>query len=166
MEVLDIRQVLGRRSIELAAVKATEEDIAEIAASCHRFEQLGKVKQVDDVVGYILGFQRAVSAAAHNPLLQSLEAFLLAVLNEIQVSSLAARSVRFWRARAMDFQPYRVGILEGIRSGDPMLARAAMDQYFGAQRKRFEQDEDLRALNLSNPRLVSVVADMIRDLRT
>jgi GntR family transcriptional repressor for pyruvate dehydrogenase complex len=166
MDVLDIRQVLGRRSIELAAVKATEEDIAEITITWSRFEQLGKIRQVDEVVGYILGFQRAVSAAAHNPLLQSLEAFLLALLNEIQVSSLTGRSVRFWRARALDFQPYRLGILEGVRSRDPVIARAAMDRYFDAQRKRFEQDENLRALNLSNPRLISVVADMMRDLRT
>ena len=166
LEVLDIRQVLGRRSIELAAVEATEDDIAVMAASFERFEQLGKVKEVDDVVGHIIGFQRAVSAASHNPLLQSLEAFLLALLNEIQVESLSGRSVRFWRARAMDFQPYRLGILEGVRSRDPALARAAMDRYFEAQRQRFEQDENLRALDLSNPRLIGVVANMIRDFRT
>ncbi len=166
MEVLDIRQVLGRRSIELAAVRATDDDLARIAASCSRFEELDQVEQVDEIIRSILGFQRAVSAAAHNPLLQSLEAFLLALLNEIQVSSLTERSVRFWRARAMDFQPYRLGILEGVRSRDPVIARGAMDRYFDAQRMRFERDEDLRALNLSNPRLIGVVADMVRDLRT
>ncbi len=163
MEVLDIRQVLGRRSIELAATNATEEDIAEIASTCSRFDQLSKTKDVDEVVSHIIGFQRAVSAASHNPLLQSLEAFLLALLTEVQVRSLTGRGVRFWRARAIDFQPHRVAILKGIRSGDPSVAREAMDRYFQAQRERFDQDEDLRALNLSHPRLISLVADMTRD---
>ena len=70
MEVLDLRQVLGRRSIELAAVKATEEDIAGIAEICARFDQLSKTKNVEDVIAVIKSFQRAVSAASHNPLLQ------------------------------------------------------------------------------------------------
>ena len=166
MEVLDIRQVLGRRSIELAAVAATKEELDELATTCARFDQLGKLKEVDDVIGLIIGFQRRVSAASHNPLLQSLEAFLLALLNEVQVQSLTGRGVRFWRARAMAFQPYREAILDGLRSRDAGVARGAMDRYFEAQRNRFDQDESLRALNLSHPRLVSVVADMVRDLRT
>ena len=165
IDVLDIRQVLGRRSIELAAVSSTEIDIAEITSTCASFEQLGKFKEVDAVVGLIVQFQRLVSAASHNPLLQSLEAFLLAIVNEVQVQSLTGHGIRFWRARAMNFQPYRIGILEGLRSRNPVTARAAMDKYFEAQRMRFEQDENLRALNLANPRLVIAVSDMIRELR-
>ncbi len=165
IDVLDLRQVLGRRSIELAAVASTEDDIAAIADTCARFEELGKIKEVDGIVGLIVRFQRLVSAASHNPLLQSLEAFLLAIVNEAQVQSLTGRGIRFWRTRAMDFQPYRIAILDGLRSGEPVTARGAMDRYFEAQRRRFEQDETLRALNLSNPRLVVAVADMVRDFR-
>ena len=165
IDVLDIRQVLGRRSIELAAIAATEDDLAEIANTCTRFEALGKFKEVDEVVGLIVRFQRVVSAASHNPLLQSLEAFLLAIVNEVQVQSLTGRGLRFWRSRATDFQPYRAGILEGLRSRDPANARGAIDRYFEAQRTRFVQDESLRALNLSNPRLIVAVADMVREFR-
>jgi GntR family transcriptional regulator, transcriptional repressor for pyruvate dehydrogenase complex len=166
MEVLDIRQVLGRHSIEMAAANATEEDIAEIATTCARFENLADVKEVDDVIAHIISFQRAVSAASHIPLLQSLEAFLLVLLNEVQVQSLTGRSARFWRARAMDFQPHRVAILKGLRSGEPAVARRAMDRYFDAQRKLFERDENLRALNLSHPSLIHGVANMVRQFRT
>ena len=166
MEVLDIRQVLGRRSIELAAVAATGADLDQLTTACARFEQLDKLKEVDDVIALIIGFQRLISAASHNALLQSLEAFLLAILNEVQVQALTGRGMRFWRARAVDFQPYRLAILDGLRSRDPGVARGAMDRYFEAQRKRFEQDENLRALNLSDPHLVRAIADMVRDLRT
>ena len=165
MEVLDLRQVLGRRSIELAAVKATEDDIAGIGEICARFDQLSKVKDIEDVITVIKSFQRAVSAASHNPLLQSLEAFLVALLGEVQAKSLPGRSVRFWRLRAMDFQPHRLAILEGLRSRSPQLAREATDLYFEAQRQRFEQDKDLHTLNLSNPRLVNAIAEMVRNFK-
>ena len=166
MEVLDIRQALGRHSVELAVAKATKEDIAEMATTFARFEQLSQTGEVDEVIANIIGFQRALSVASHSALLVSLEAFLLALLNEVQVESLSGRGARFWRARAMDFQPYRFDILEGVRSRDPEAARAAMDRYFDAQRTRFELDENLRAVNLSHPGLINVIAEMVRQFRT
>ncbi len=161
MEVLDVRQALGRRSVELAAVNATEEDIANVALACARYDRLGEVKEVDEVIAHVIGFQRAVSTASHSPLLQSLEAFLLALLNQVQATSLAGRGVRFWRARAMEFQPHRIAILEGLRCRDPLIARTAMDRYFDAQRALFDRDANLRALNLSSPNLINVVSDMV-----
>lgn len=165
MEALDIRQVLGRYSVELAAVNATDDEIDDIAAICARFEHAGDLKKVEDVIAQIIGFQRAVAAASHSPLLLSLEAFLLALLHEVQVQSLSGRGVRFWRARAMEFQPHRVAILEGLRSRDPLCARRAIDRYFVAQRQRFELIENLRELNLGDPRLITVIADMVRQFK-
>jgi len=166
MEVIDIRAALGRHSIEMAVTKATDADIAEMQRISDRFDQVNEMKEVDEVIANVIGFQRALSAAAHNALLQSLETFLLALLNEVQLKSLSGRGMRFWRQRAMDFQPYRVAILDGIRARDPAAARGAMDRYFDAQRERFEQDDILRALNLSNPRMIDAVADMVRQFRT
>lgn len=165
MDVLDVRQVLGRHSIELAAVNATPEDIAAIEALSASFENASELKEVDQVIACVIDFQRAVSAASHNPILQSLEAFLLALLNEVQVKSLTNRSIRFWRTRALEFQEHRVAILAGLRSGNAAAARKAMDQYFEAQRARFEQDDALRSLNLSSPRLITIVSDMVRHSR-
>lgn len=162
MDVLGVRQVLGRDSIEAAARRATQEQIANIAAATARFDQPSELQTVDQVLACIIDFQRAVSNASHNPLLHALESFLLALLNEVQVKSLSGRGIRFWRARALKFQPHRVAILAGIRSGDPALARQAMDRYFEAQRARFEQDKALRSLNLSSPELVAIVSDMVR----
>ncbi len=165
MEVLDVRHVLGRFSIEAAASNATDEDIAAIAQACASFERLDQVKEVEQVIAHIVDFQRAVSAASHSPLLHSLEAFLLALLTEVQVKSLTGRGARFWRARAMEFQPHRKAILEGLRSGDPLVARRVMDRYFKAQRERFERDENLRTLNLSNPNLINAVSSMVRQFK-
>ena len=165
MEVLDVRQVLGRYSIEAATLHATAEDISSIAAAVAQFERPAELRDIDHVIECILNFQRAVSAAAHRPLLYSLESFLLALLNEVQVNSLTSRTIRFWRTRALEFQPHRLSILAGVRSGDPVVAREAMDRYFEAQRARFEQDQSLRSVDLSSQHLVTIVSDMVRQSR-
>ena len=161
MEVLDVRQLLGRRSIELAASNATEEDIAAVAQACARYDRLDEVKDISEVIAYVIAFQRAVSAASHSPLIQTLEAFLLTLLNEVQVNSLAGRGVRVWRARAMGFQSHRLAILEGLRSGDGTAARTAMDHYFDAQRALFERDKNIQESSLSSPSLINVIANMV-----
>lgn len=162
MEVLAIRQVLGRYSIEQAAIKATEADIEAIATACAYFDSAANKQDVEAVVSHIVGFQKAVSAAAQSPLLQSLEGFLLALLQAVQANSLTGKGLQFWRARAMEFQPHRIAILESIKSRDPVKARKAMDGYFEAQRERFERDANLRSVNLSSPSLIGVVSDMVR----
>ncbi len=165
LDVLDVRQGLGRHSIEAAAVRATAEDMSAIAAAIGRFDRFSDVKDIEQVIACIVDFQRALSAASHNPILHSLETFLLALLHEVQVKSLTGRGLRFWRMRALQFQPHRAAILEGLKSGDPKIAREAMDLYFEAQRARFEQDETLRSLNLGSPKLVTIVSDMVRQSR-
>lgn len=162
MEVLAIRQVLGRHSIEQAAVRATEADLEAIAAACAYFDDVAGKQDAEAIVAHVLKFQTAVSAAAASPLLRSLEGFLLGLLQAVQASSLSGKGVQFWRTRALAFQPHRVAILAGLRSRDPVKARRAMDRYFDAQRERFEQDAHLRTLNLSSPGLIDVVSDMVR----
>lgn len=162
MDVLAIRQVLGRYSIEQAAINATQADLDAITDACCFFDKTESKQDASTIIANILSFQKAVSAAAHSSLLQSLEGFLLALLQEVQANSLIGKGSQFWWSRAMEFQPHRVAILDGLRSGDPVQARTAMDGYFDAQRQRFEQDAGLRALNLSNPGLIDVVSDMVR----
>ncbi|QYE37117.1 GntR family transcriptional regulator (plasmid) [Polymorphobacter sp. PAMC 29334] len=165
MEALDIRQVLGRHSIGLAAINITVGEIEEITAICDRFETPSTMKSVEEVIAMIVAFQRAVAAASHSPLLLSLEAFLLGLLHEVQLKSLSGRGVRFWHARAMEFQPHRVAILEGLKSGDPVVARRSMDSYFVAQRNRFEAIGKVHELNLSDPGLIDVIGEMVRQFK-
>ncbi len=164
-EILDIRQTLGRFSVALAASNATDKDLDAIASSCDRFKDLNQAKDLDEIIAVIIDFQRTVSAASRSPLLRSLEAFLMVLLTEVQVKSLAGRGVRFWRARAMEFQPYRLAILEGLRSANPDEATHAMDAYLEAQRKLLERDDSLRSFNLSNPNLITVIANVVRQFK-
>ncbi|HUA24869.1 MAG TPA: GntR family transcriptional regulator [Steroidobacteraceae bacterium] len=165
IEVLDVRQILGRASVEMAASKPKLSDVQRIQDAIDRLDALEDAKTVEEVTRRIIDFQRAVSAAARNPLLHSLEVFLATLLIEVQVTALRSRGVRFWRTRAGEFQADRCGIRDGIKMGSPKKARAAMDQYFDDQRSRFLQDEALRSLNLSDPRLISMVTQIVRSFK-
>ena len=165
IEILSVRQVLGRFSIQLASRNADADDLAEIEACYERFADIDKITELSDVIALIVNFQKALSTASHSPLLQSLEAFLMVLITEVQVVSLEGRDVEFWRSRALEFQPHRSAIVEGLRSGDPAKALEAMDAYLEAQRSLFERD-DLGALNLSNPSLIAVVSNMVRQLKS
>ena len=165
IEILSVRQVLGRFSIQLASRNADADDLAEIEACYERFADINKITELSDVIALIVNFQKALSTASHSPLLQSLEAFLMVLITEVQVVSLEGRDVEFWRSRALEFQPHRSAIVKGLRSGDPAKALKAMDAYLEAQRSLFERD-DLGALNLSNPSLIAVVSNMVRQLKS
>ena len=165
IEILSVRQVLGRFSIQLASRNADADDLAEIEACYERFADIENITELSDVIALIVNFQKALSTASHSPLLQSLEAFLMVLITEVQVVSLEGRDVEFWRSRALEFQPHRSAIVKGLRSGDPAKALEAMDAYLEAQRSLFERD-DLGALNLSNPSLIAVVSNMVRQLKS
>ncbi len=89
----------------------------------------------------------------------------MVLLTEVQVKSLIGRGVRFWRARALEFQPHRLAILEGLRSGNPAEATRTMDAYLEAQQEMFGRDDGLRSFNLANPNLINVIANVVRQFK-
>ena len=166
MEVLAVRQILGRDSAQLAATRADAEAIAAIEHAFQDLEHLETATNTEEVMRRIVNFQRAVSAAADTPLLHSLEVFLATLLLAVQARALRQQSVTFWRRRASEFQSDRRAILEAIRAKSSQDVLTAMIRYFDDQRARFERDDSLRDLKLSDPRLVTAVADIVLRLRS
>ena len=164
VELLSIRHALGELSIRLASRRATDEDIKSISSSYARLGELDQILDLDLLIAEIIEFQRAVSAAAHSPLLQSLEAFLMVLLTEAQMKSLVGRDLGFWRSRAKEFQPRRLEIMQALTSRSEEKAGAAMIAYFDAQRLLLEEDPTSCTVNISNPSFINIIADMVRKL--
>ena len=91
-----------------------------------------------------------------------MEAFLVALLTEVQVKSLADNGVRFWCLRAAEFQPHRLSILEALQARDVLMAQKAMSAYLDAQKALFERDGGHQMLDLSSPSLISLISDVVR----
>lgn len=166
MEVLAVRQILGRDSVQLAMLRADAAAIAAIERAFEELEHVESAADVDEVMRRIVDFQRAVSAAADNALLHSLEVFLATLLIAVQAKALRKRGVNFWRQRASEFQDDRRAILDAIRTKSRKDVVIAMNRYFEDQRARFEQDDALRDLKLSDPRLVTAIAEMVLRLKS
>lgn len=76
-EIFTLRRVLSLFSIELAAEKATEQNLLALESL---EAQVGEAFESEDyraIVEASLCFQSALSAAAHNPLVYALESFLI-----------------------------------------------------------------------------------------
>ena len=162
MDVLAVRHVLGRFSVQLAASNATDEDLEALGAAYRRLDDTAGMTDLDEVIGSIVEYQRILSSASHSALLQSLEAFLVALLTEVQVKSLADNGVRFWCLRAAEFQPHRLAILQALRARDVERAQKAMSGYLDAQKALFERDGGFDMLDLSSPSLISLISDVVR----
>ena len=165
MDVLAVRHVLGRFSVELAAANATDEDLEALDAAYRRLDGTASVTELDEIISCIVEYQRILSCASHSALLQSLEAFLVALLTEVQVRSLADNGVRFWCSRAAEFQPHRLSILQALRARDVQRAQQAMSAYLDAQKALFERDGELHGLDLASPTLISLISDVVRQSR-
>jgi GntR family transcriptional repressor for pyruvate dehydrogenase complex len=165
MEVFDVRQMLGKRSAEFAALNATGEDVRAIRASVAALDDMQSARDIDEVTERVIAFQHCVSAAAHKPLLHSLEIFLISLLIEVQLRSLRKRGLRFWRLRASEFREDRHAILAGIESRSAPSAVAAMQRYLDHLLARFAADQALRDLKLSDPGMITAIAEMVQQLR-
>jgi GntR family transcriptional regulator, transcriptional repressor for pyruvate dehydrogenase complex len=165
LDVLAVRQILGREAVEMAADRADAEGLAAIRSALDQLEDVHTAPDVEEIIRRVIEFQRAVSACARNPLLHSLEVFLLTLLIEIQVGAFQDKGVRFWRTRVAEFQDDRKAIYAAIANRDSKAARKAMLRYLDDQRARFVDDKALSKLNLSDPALIAAVAGIVRQYR-
>jgi len=152
VDVLEIRGVLGRYSAARAADHATPADIELIASFMERFENLENEPDVQSIANAIVGFQLAVSAAANNPLLYALEAFLVRLLVQFQLAGSIKKGARFWCERARAFNEDRRKLLDAVRDGDVDRAVTAWDTYLSDQYQLFTSDRQLAKVRLSDPK--------------
>jgi GntR family transcriptional repressor for pyruvate dehydrogenase complex len=165
LDVLNVRVVLGRESVRVAATAATDADLAALEA---RFETLSHPQELDGVAGIIdalSAFQTALSAAAHNPLLLAIEGFLVNLLLQIQASVMSQRGADFWSERSTRFQPDRRRILSALQDGDEVAAAAAMDAYLDHQRAAFVDDPEFSKLRLSDSKPMQAMSELVAAVR-
>jgi len=111
--LLELRQVLEETSGSLAAVRATDEDLAEIEAALLGMEN--EQAPLDDTADAHLRFHRAVMRAAHNIYLEMvLDPVMSVFLQQIKLTNSFNAGLDLHR-----------GIFEQIRAHNPVGARQA-----------------------------------------
>jgi GntR family transcriptional repressor for pyruvate dehydrogenase complex len=165
IDVIDVREILGRESARIAAAAATGEDLDVLEQGLATLERVGELATVEAIVDELAAFQVAVSAASHNPLLVALEGFLVNLLMQIQITALRKRGARYWRERSLGFKDDRRAIVDALRARDADLAGRAMEAYMEHQRTVFLADRELAEMRLSDAKAVRAVADIVLRVR-
>jgi len=160
-EALDVREHLGVFSAQLASQAASSDDLAQIERALVWSETAEAVGEMAEAV---VSFQIACSAASHNPLLASIEAFLIRLLMQFQVVAEGSRGVGFWRERTSKFAVERRELFASLASGDQAATMAAMTGYLAEQREWFAADEQLADVRFSDPSLVRALDNIAFDL--
>jgi GntR family transcriptional repressor for pyruvate dehydrogenase complex len=165
IEVLDVRETLGRDSVRRAAAAATDEDLDALQRCLAVLEDPSALPDTESVIEAIASFQRTVSASAHNPLLLALESVLINLLLHIQIKALRKRDVTFWRSRSLDYQHHRREIVAALSRQAPEDACAAMEGYLEHQREAFMSDRKLSLMRLSDAAAVRASLDIVSAVR-
>jgi GntR family transcriptional regulator, transcriptional repressor for pyruvate dehydrogenase complex len=165
IEALDVRELLGRETARIAAGAADDADIEVIEQRLVALSELDPRATIDDVIERLAGFQIAVAAAAHSPLLSALEAFLINLLLQLQADAFRKRGAKRWIERSRGFHNDRRKIVDAIREHDGQRAFEAMENYLEHQRRTFMADPQLSAMRLSDPKAMVVAADLVSGAR-
>lgn len=164
-QALEVRKVLGRYSVALAATVGTEAEITEMKLALQELENPETVTSISEMVGRMVRFQTSISAACHNPLLFTLESLLIALLLQVQMRALRHRGLDYWKSRSLRFQQDRKQIMDGIESRDEEKAVSAMNKYFAHQMEQFRYDPDLVNMSFSDDVVVNAVSEILASIR-
>lgn len=168
LQVVDVRRVLGQFAARSAATAADSIDVGRVRRAAEALEDLDGARDVREIAERVVAFQVALSAAAHNPLLQALDAFLIVLLTQFQVAD-ASKDLASWRRWTSTYAPARREIATALAAADEQALSAAVRTYLQALHDDFAADPALASVRLHDPQVLremSRVALSLPDLRT
>lgn len=151
LEALEVRDLLGTRSARKAAKFATDSDIEAVAAAVAACDSADTIQ---DMAEALVAFQYRLSAASHNPLLFTLEAFLIKLIMKIQLMTESDRGIDFWRSQTEHFSGRRHELHRLLTERDENGLEAAMRRYLADQRDWFAHDSQVSSAKLSDPQVI------------
>lgn len=131
-DLLEVRSLLEDRIVELACLRATEEDIQTIKEYLDKGMFEYAVVTKDAALNYDNLFHIAVANAAHNAVFVQIYEDELAVLQQLRRNSLSSSG-----NRKKIIEEHQL-IYEAIRDRDPIMARLAVQLHLRGIKNRIE----------------------------
>jgi GntR family transcriptional regulator, transcriptional repressor for pyruvate dehydrogenase complex len=155
LDVFDVRIVLGRESIRLAAVNRTDEDLARIREGSKGLETASSAREYAQA---ILNFLGPMSSASGNPLLSTLEIFLLRVTVQFQLVAYEGHPPEWWESNRTDLREQRERLYDALCDGPSARVEERWWEYTSAVRQRFESDTNLNRIRLTDKDIMYAMA--------
>lgn len=128
LDMLEIRQILEPEIAAMAAIRADEQDVANIMSLCERFDQLQRAGECADEVD--MAIHEAIALASKNIVVPRL---ISTITTSVLLSIELTQRVRV----AQSADEHRI-IAEAIADHDPMTARETMYTHIYASRKQLK----------------------------
>lgn len=138
LALLEVRSILEAGAAELAALRATAEDHAELAAAAADYR--AQTERGETGIDGDLRFHRAIARAAGNPVLTELMNRIQDLMEQGMAYTLGQNLKTPERSQQVAAE--HDAIAEAIRGGDPVAARAAMIRHLTGVRNKL-----LRSMN-------------------
>lgn len=149
LETLEVRAALGGYSAVRACALATDAQLSMLRDAVSQCERATESGDVLDMARSVVDFQNLFSAAAHNPLLFSVETFLVRTLMQLQLQAKLHAGLEYWQHQTRMFSEDRTKLVDLLDSRDAEGTLVAMNVYLDDQRRHFESDADLRGITIS-----------------
>lgn len=136
-DLLEFRHMLESKAAELAAQRASEEDLHQIEAAFERLEDAFGSDDLERLVDSDLAFHQALAQAAHNAVFNHLTSSLLRVMRANIRLNLSVL-MRIPSAREQLQEQHRV-LWAGVLARDPAAAKAAAERHIDYVRLRLSE---------------------------
>lgn len=157
-DVLGILGVLNTYAAELAASKATREDIEALREALNRMKQ---AEDVETMVSGLTSFLHRLASASGNPLLATLCKFLTGL--QIQLArELSGNSLKIWRETAGRLDKERLKLVDAIEQRDADAARDLAREYQRSAFKVIMALPNATAARLNDPKLADFLSLLMR----
>jgi GntR family transcriptional repressor for pyruvate dehydrogenase complex len=155
-DVLGILGVLNGHAAELAAAKASRQEIAGLRAAV---ERLAVISAVEQTAADLKDFLQRLSAISHNPLLAALCKFLADLQVEFALEA-SERKLSAWRKVAGALQQERLQIVEALEARDAQAAVALVRAYHQRALSLVAALPKAREFKLSDPHLSGLISSL------
>ncbi|GAA1849678.1 hypothetical protein GCM10009836_31830 [Pseudonocardia ailaonensis] len=155
LDVFDVRVVLGRESVRLAA---GNRDVADLARIRQALDALDAATTDHEYALAGIDFLGSLSAASGNPLLATLEVFLLRISAQFQLAAYGGRAPGWWTDADLDLQGARRRLYETLRDGPVGRVEEVWWEYTSAVRERFATDPRLTGIRLADSAVANAMA--------
>ncbi|TRZ58092.1 MAG: FadR family transcriptional regulator [Rhodocyclaceae bacterium] len=157
-DVLGILGVLNTYAAELAAARATPEEIGALHEILDRIET---AEDVDTMAGNLISFLHGLASASGNPLLTALCKFLTAL--QIQLAlELSGGSLKTWKQIAGGLAKQRRMVVDAIERRDAEAARDFARDYQKHALKVIQALPNASAARLNDPKLSDFLSALMR----
>ncbi|MES2258249.1 MAG: GntR family transcriptional regulator [Pseudomonadota bacterium] len=157
-DVMGILGVLNTYAVELAATRATSEDIAQLRASIERLAVAGDVEgRVDGLSSFLNG----MAAASHHPLLIAMCKFLAGL--QIQLAlELSGGDMATWQRTAGPLNTLRARLVDAIEAGDAAQARDLSREFHDHAQVLIMGLPNADAARVGDPKLSDLLSTLMR----